>query len=69
MFFLWELSLLSAFNRSKMGILESGSFHLHPVCRHSQEPGGSHIQSEIGQSGPVDLRADPGTVSGLYLGL
>lgn len=45
-----------------MGILESGSFYLHPVCWHPQEPGGTHIQSEVSQPGPMDLRTNPGTV-------
>lgn len=45
-----------------MGVLESGSIYLHKMCRHPQEPGGTHIQSEVSQPGPVDLRTDPGTV-------
>lgn len=53
--------------RSKMGILESGGIYLHPVCRHPQEPGSTHIQSEVGQPGPVDLRTNPGSVSVLML--
>lgn len=45
-----------------MGILESGSIYLHPMCWHPQEPGSTHIQSEISQPGPMDLRPNPGTV-------
>ena len=45
-----------------MGVLEFGSIYLHKMCRHPQEPGGTHIQSEVSQPGPVDLRTDPGMV-------
>lgn len=53
--------LKSSKRRSQVGILESGSFYLHPVCRHPQEPGSSHIQGEVSQPGPVDHRPNPGT--------
>lgn len=46
-----------------MGILESGSIYLHPMCWHPQEPGGSYIQSEVSQPGPMDSRTNPGAVS------
>lgn len=49
--------------RSKMGFVESGSFYLHKVRRHPQEPGSAHIQSQVGQPGPVDPGANPGTVT------
>lgn len=45
-----------------MGLLESGSIYLHPMCWDPQEPGGTHIQSEVSQPGPMDLRTNPGTV-------
>lgn len=44
-----------------MGILEPGSFHLHPVCWDPQEPGCTHIPGEVSQPGPVDLRTNPGS--------
>lgn len=47
--------------RSKMGFVESGSFYLHKMRRHPQEPGSAHIQSEVGQPGPVDPGTNPGT--------
>lgn len=48
--------------RSKMGFLESGSIYLHKMCRHPQEPGSTHIQSQVCQPGPMDLRTNPGSV-------
>lgn len=46
-----------------MGLLESGSIYLHPMCWDPQEPGGTHIQSEVSQPGPMDLRTNPGSCS------
>lgn len=51
-----------SFIRSKMGILESGSIYVHPVCWHPQESGSTHIQSQISQPGPMDHRTNAGTV-------
>lgn len=48
--------------RSKMGFLESGSIYLHKMCWHPQEPGSTHIQSQVSQPGPMDLRTNPGSV-------
>lgn len=45
-----------------MGFVESGSFYLHKMRRHPQEPGSAHIQSQVGQPGPVDPGTNPGTV-------
>lgn len=45
-----------------MGFVESGSFYLHKMRRHPQEPGSAHIQSQVGQPGPMDLRTNPGNV-------
>lgn len=45
-----------------MGFLEPGSIYLHKMCWHPQEPGSTHIQSQVGQPGPVDLRTNPGSV-------
>lgn len=53
---------LSCMIRSKMGFLESGSIYLHKMCWHPQEPGSTHIQSQVGQPGPMDLRTNPGSV-------
>lgn len=45
-----------------MGFVESGSFYLYKMRRHPQEPGSAHIQSQVGQPGPVDPGTNPGTV-------
>lgn len=54
-------SCVSFNTRSKMGFVESGSFYLHKMRRHPQEPGSAHIQSQVGQPGPMDLRTNPGS--------
>lgn len=57
-------SSLSSF-RSSMGFLEFGNLHLHPLCRHPPEPGGPHLQGEVGEPGPVDPGAGAGKRSSL----
>lgn len=51
---------LSLSARSKMGVLESGHLHLHPLRRYPSKPGGAHLQGQVCQPGPVDTGAGPG---------
>lgn len=44
-----------------MGFLEPGCVYLYQVCWNPPESGSAHIPRQIGQPGPMDSRANPGT--------
>lgn len=43
-----------------MGIVEFGHFYLYKMCWYSSKPRSPHLQSQVGQPGPVDAGAGPG---------
>ena len=45
-----------------MGLLESWCLHLYQVCWNSPEPRSAHIPRQISEPGPMDPRANSGTV-------
>lgn len=43
-----------------MVFLEFGHIRLYPLCWHPSKPGGSHLQGQVCQSGPMDSGTGPG---------